>query len=130
MITIGNRIKAIRYEKGMTQNEFGKLFDAPVPAVSHWETDKNKPNPTRLKAIAKLGNMPVEELMYGKPIDDTTLDGARLIKINRDEADKLFPESRRKNLHTMDDGYMLYTQKFWVEGVPEIVWEVVEKERG
>lgn len=62
---IGARIKSIRLNKGMTLEEFGKLFTASKSNVSKWENGSSIPNAERLKAIAKLGDVTVDELLYG-----------------------------------------------------------------
>lgn len=62
-IAIGQRIKQIRLDKGMTTKEFGKLFGATDSNVSSWERGRTSPNPERLKAIAEIGDMSVEELL-------------------------------------------------------------------
>lgn len=61
---IGERIKDIRLNKGMTLEEFGKLFNASKSIVYRWENGTSFPNPERLKAIAKIGDTTVEELLY------------------------------------------------------------------
>lgn len=63
---VGLRIKAIRQERGMNLEEFGKLFNVSKSNVSHWESGNTLPNSERLKAIAKIGDMTVDELLYGK----------------------------------------------------------------
>lgn len=60
---IGKRIRTIRLEKGMTLEEFGKLFKATKSIVYRWENGTSLPNPERLKAIAKIGDTTVEELL-------------------------------------------------------------------
>lgn len=62
---LGQRIKSIRQEKGMTLEEFGKLFNASKSIASRWEKGISAPNAERLKAISKIGNMTVDELLYG-----------------------------------------------------------------
>lgn len=63
-ILIGRRIKEIRLEKGMTTKEFGKLFGASDSNVTSWEKGRTSPNPERLKAIAKIGDTTVEDLLH------------------------------------------------------------------
>lgn len=63
---LGQRIKAIRLDKGMTLEEFGKLFGASKSIVSRWESGISSPNPERLKTIAKVGGMTVGQLLYGE----------------------------------------------------------------
>lgn len=62
-VLIGRRIKEIRLEKGMTTKEFGKLFGATDSNVTSWEKGRTSPTPERLKAIAKIGDTTVEELL-------------------------------------------------------------------
>lgn len=64
---LGQRIKSVRKAKGLTLEEFGKLFDSPASrgVVSNWESGNNVPNNERLKIIAELGEISVDELLYG-----------------------------------------------------------------
>lgn len=62
---IGERIKTIRKSRGENQTDFAKIINATLPAVSNWETGRNIPNNERLKAIADLGGISVNELIYG-----------------------------------------------------------------
>ena len=62
---IGNRIKSIRLSLGLTMEEFGKLFDVAAlkSNVSGWERGNHLPNANRLKKIAELGDISVDELI-------------------------------------------------------------------
>ena len=63
---VGDRIKSIRKQKGLTMKEFGKLVDnAAQSLVSRWENGLTSPNSKRLKIIAALGSISVNELLYG-----------------------------------------------------------------
>lgn len=62
---LGFRIKQIRLEHGHTMEEFGKKFNTSKGTVNNWEKGRNKPNKENLKAIADLGNISVDELLYG-----------------------------------------------------------------
>lgn len=63
---LGEKIKRIRKDKGLTMEEFGKLLDASKGNVSMWESGKVTPSNERLKSIADLAGISVEELL-----DDT-----------------------------------------------------------
>lgn len=65
-MALGQRIKEIRINLGETMEEFGKLLDASKGNVSMWESGKVTPNNLRLKSIADLAGISVEELL-----DDT-----------------------------------------------------------
>lgn len=62
---VGQRIKSIRINKGMTLEEFGKLFKATKSNVNSWENGVSLPNKERLKTISKIGNISINELLYG-----------------------------------------------------------------
>lgn len=62
---VGQKIKNIRLEKGMTLEEFGKMFGASKSNVRSWEIGTNLPNPERLKTIAKIADISIDELLYG-----------------------------------------------------------------
>lgn len=69
---VADRIKKIRINKGMTLEEFGKLFGASKSSVLGWETQRSLPNPERLKQIAKIGEISVDELLYGDDLEKIT----------------------------------------------------------
>ena len=60
---VGNNIKKIRKEKGLSMELFGELFNASKGNVSMWESGKVLPNNERLKAIADLADITVDELL-------------------------------------------------------------------
>lgn len=78
---VGKRIQAIRLGKGLTLEQFGELIGASKSSISEWESRKHLPpaksiisrwekgvmlpNFSRLERVAKLGNMTVNELLYG-----------------------------------------------------------------
>lgn len=64
---IGERIKIIRKEKGMTLEEFANLFEpvANKSNVSRWEKGLAYPSNERIKKIAEIGNISVEYLLNG-----------------------------------------------------------------
>lgn len=61
---VGQKIKSLRLNKGMTQEEFGKLFGATRGNVATWERGVSLPNNERLKLIADLSSMTVNELLH------------------------------------------------------------------
>lgn len=63
---LGTRIKNIRLKKGMTTKEFGSLLGATDSNVTSWEKGRTSPNPERLKTIAKIADISVDTLLYGR----------------------------------------------------------------
>lgn len=71
-IEVGQRIKSIRIQKGLTMKEFGELVGDPITSesiVSRWEKGKSLPNNKRLKIISVAGEISTDELLYGKSKD-------------------------------------------------------------
>ena len=63
---VGERILKIRKSYGYSMKEFGEAVGhAPKGSVNSWEKGVNLPNEERLKQIASMGNMSVNELLYG-----------------------------------------------------------------
>ena len=62
---VGEKIRSIRLEYGDNKREFGERFNPKASGsnVSKWEKGKNIPNNKRLKEIAELGNITVDELL-------------------------------------------------------------------
>ena len=72
--SVGERIKRIRLEKGMSKTEFGKLFETTGSLVNKWETGQVTPSESRLKNIAELGNTTVNRLLNSNPLSDYSTD--------------------------------------------------------
>ena len=64
-IIIGNRIRKIRTSLQMDQKQFSEIINTTVSALSNWENGRNKPNMEKLKRIAQLVDISVEELLSG-----------------------------------------------------------------
>ena len=72
-INVGKKIKQIRLSRGWTLKQFsdelsniiGENKTIAEGVISRWESGVSLPNPKRLKAIAKIADISVEELLYG-----------------------------------------------------------------
>lgn len=70
---VGSQIKNIRLKNGWTIVEFASELEKILSdnktissgIISRWENGLTLPSPERLKAISKLGNLTVDELLYG-----------------------------------------------------------------
>lgn len=63
---VGERIKKIRMNLGLSMEEFGEILDTSKGAVNNWEKGKNLPNNKRLKDIMTIGKLnSIDELLYG-----------------------------------------------------------------
>lgn len=70
---VGSQIKNIRLKNGWTIVEFASELEKILSdnktissgIISRWENGLTLPSPERLKAISKLGNLTVDELLHG-----------------------------------------------------------------
>lgn len=62
-MTIGKRIRIVRAELRKTQWEFAKLLNTSTSTVSNWERGIMTPKISKLKSIADLAGISVEELI-------------------------------------------------------------------
>lgn len=87
---LGNRIKAIRKSRNMTLEEFGREIGAGKSNVSKWEKSYVSPNEDRLKKIAHLGKMSVNELLYGDTLSFVCIKIAEYLPKKYAYLDKVF----------------------------------------
>lgn len=95
---VGKRIFNIRNSLNLTLEGFGKIFSSDVnnklnagkSNVSTWERGDSLPNKARLKVIAKIGNITLNELLYGDTEKDIEELYEKLIKLPSKEIQKLF----------------------------------------
>lgn len=67
-ILLGNKIKEIRINEGLTLEQFGNILGTSKSVVFKWERGVTKPNKARLKHIADLDGISVTELL-SKPLE-------------------------------------------------------------
>nr|DAS85908.1 MAG TPA: helix-turn-helix domain protein [Bacteriophage sp.] len=60
---VGQRIKQVRKQCGLTMIEFGKALNVTNVTVCRWENGQRIPNVFKILEIAKMGNMTVEEFL-------------------------------------------------------------------
>lgn len=65
---IGDRIKAIREERGFSASDLARLTDVSPTAVANWENNGRTPRPATLAAICKALGVPESFILKGKPI--------------------------------------------------------------
>lgn len=58
-----SRLKELRFEKGMSQVEIGKLLNVSKMAISHWEKGNSEPSIEQLKVLAKFFDVSVDYLV-------------------------------------------------------------------
>ncbi|WP_151838968.1 XRE family transcriptional regulator [Acinetobacter radioresistens] len=68
METLGTRLKQLRKEKKLTQQQLAEAIGVSKTSVIYWEKDENTPKHESLKALAKNLSTNVEWLLTGKKI--------------------------------------------------------------
>ena len=63
--TLGERIKYLRTNKGLTQTELGDKFGVTKTAVSNWEKNFREPNIETIDKLSKIFNVSVDYLING-----------------------------------------------------------------
>lgn len=98
---LGNRIKTLRLETNLTQEEFGKPYSLKKSTVSQYESGSSRPDDELKKRIALDYNVSLDWLMglvnvrtYGVDVDDLALE------LNS-SLDKLPKESYERILNQM-----------------------------
>ena len=67
-MTFGEKLKKLRNDNGLTQDELAEKLYVTRTAISKWETDKGYPNIESLKAIATFFSITVDELLSSEEI--------------------------------------------------------------
>lgn len=65
-MSIGVNIKALRERFGYTQSDLAELTGISQPLIWYYESAKKIPSVVNAEKIAKVFNVTIEELMYGK----------------------------------------------------------------
>lgn len=66
-MTIGQRIKMLRKEKGVSQALIAKALQVSQGAVSQWENDVTVPSSSQIAPLADILGVSVDEL-FGRPV--------------------------------------------------------------
>ena len=60
-MSIGEKIKELRLEKGLSQANLGKLIGASQKALDYWERNVNEPKASYIIALVKAFNITYDE---------------------------------------------------------------------
>ena len=84
MGTLGNRLKSLRQEKGLTQKEVAKLIGTTDVSIGRYEMDARVPKADILNSLAKLYDVEIDFLLTGKEETETTLNDRDKKDIEKD----------------------------------------------
>ena len=60
-MTIGEKIKELRLEKGLTQSQLAKEIDVSQKAIDYWERAENEPKVSYVIKLIKYYNISFED---------------------------------------------------------------------
>jgi transcriptional regulator with XRE-family HTH domain len=102
MTGLSDRIKHLRIESAMTQQELADAIGVSQNAIYNWENGKREPNLKTVEKIAKAFHVSPSKLLYGELDSETAknldtviyninnnIDDAYLVKYNADNAPKI-----------------------------------------
>lgn len=73
-MTLGEKIKDLRNNIGLTQEQLASKLNVSRQAITKWESDKGMPDIENLKALSKLLNVSIDYLVGdNKNVDDIVL---------------------------------------------------------
>ena len=72
-MTFGEKLKKIRTDNNMTQEDLAEKIYVTRTAVSKWETDKGYPSIDSLKQLSNLFHISLDELVSNEDVDNKRL---------------------------------------------------------
>ena len=63
MVTFKERLKELRTEKGVSQQELGKILNATKMAISHWESGHSEPSISQLIILSSFFDVSIDFLV-------------------------------------------------------------------
>ncbi|MCT4542819.1 MAG: helix-turn-helix domain-containing protein [Vallitalea sp.] len=101
-MTLGERIKYLRNERGLYQRDLANVLDIAVTTISGYERDDRRPNPETLKQIADFFGVTVDYLLGEEnSVDSLEQEFPEGIKVLRRATKELTPEARAKMVKLM-----------------------------
>lgn len=78
MNTFGDRLRAARSSKGLTQDELAERIDVTKAAVSAWENNRDKPTLEKLQPLRDALTISLDVLVCGGPVQPLAPRAARI----------------------------------------------------
>lgn len=98
----GGRLRTIRQQRGLTQEELGKAVRVSNRVIAYYEADGAQPPGALLAELARVLRVSADELLGLRPVrDDTPPRTARLLKRLR-KVEHLAPADQRAVLKLVD----------------------------
>jgi transcriptional regulator with XRE-family HTH domain len=105
----GNKLKALRRQKGLTQTELGKRVGLSRRMIVHYEKHATRPPADKVIALASALGLPVNDLV--KTNNLTTVSSAEHKFARKLEKTKVLPQGDKQFLSTMIDSLLKKNKK-------------------
>lgn len=86
----GNRIRLLRKQAGLTQEELGKKMGVIKQTVSSWENNISEPNSEILLSLASVFDVSVDYLLGNDPLENSIKKNINADKLNSTPEEKYF----------------------------------------
>lgn len=83
-MTFAEKLKSIRKQEGLSQEQLAEKIGVSRQAVTKWETDAGIPDIENIKAISSLFSISIDELLSNEKFPDGTFSGATAQKEQKD----------------------------------------------
>lgn len=70
-MTLGQKIKKLRTDKGITQKDLADKLHVTFQTVSKWENDENEPDISTIKELSKIFECSIDKLLSDEDIKET-----------------------------------------------------------
>lgn len=69
-MTVGEKIKELRIDKGWSQAQLGKMVNVSQKAVDYWERNVNEPKASYLIALVHVFGLSFDDFFYDLSMKD------------------------------------------------------------
>lgn len=97
-MTFGEKLKAIRKEKGYSQEEMAGLLDVSRQAVSKWESDRGMPEIEKLLQISNMFGVTLDYLLKSESPDGNNQSGGYYVSRETIDGFLSYKRHRAKNI--------------------------------
>lgn len=102
-MTLGEKIKSVRKEKGWSQEKLGQMINIAKSVVWKYEKDEAVPSAEVIKRVAQAFSVSTDYLLFDKTEKEniTKINDKKLL-LQFEEVDKMSPEDREYIMKTID----------------------------
>lgn len=102
-MTLGEKLKTLRNERGLYQRDVAKALDIAVTTLSGYERNDRRPNPETLRQLSDFYGVTIDYLVAGaeNTVNDLEEQFPEGVKVLRRATKELTPDARAKMVKLM-----------------------------